>query len=145
MPVRRLLAAEVDARDLTACRLLVAFQRRRGVLLPVALLAFDDAVQLVHTAPEHRRRGIASALLARAQREVPGLGYSADHTAQGAAFGAARGLDVPEAPALVDDAEVAWAAASVYLYVTHTEPEELLAPRPLRLPRRLRLRRRRTG
>lgn len=129
--MRRLVAAEVDARDLTHCRLLAAFERRRGALVPVAFLAFDDDVELVHTAPTHRRRGIASALLARALEEVPGLGYSADHTAGGAAWGRARGLDVPPADAFTEDAEVAWAAASVYLYLTHAEPEELLRPRPL--------------
>ncbi|MEH3075407.1 MAG: GNAT family N-acetyltransferase [Quadrisphaera sp.] len=132
MLVRRLVTCEVDARDLTACRLLAAFERRRGALVPVAFLAFDDDVELVHTAPTHRRRGIASALLARALEEVPSLGYSADHTADGAAWGRARGLQVPAAQTLTEDAEVAWAAASVYLYLTHTEPEELLGLRPLR-------------
>lgn len=140
--MRRLVCAEVDARDLTTCRLLAAFERRRGALVPVAFLAFDEDVELVHTAPAHRRRGIASSLLARAQEEVPALGYSGDHTADGAAWGRARGLDVPTAEALTEDAEVAWAAASVYLYLTHAEPEDLLWQHPLRRrARRLRWRR----
>ncbi len=146
---RGLLVAEVDARDLTACRLLAVFERHRGEQadgtggvpgVPVAFLAFEDAVDLVHTAPEHRRRGIASALLSLARAEVPGLGYSAEHTADGAAWGRARGLDVPRAEVLVPDQEVAWPAAGVYLHLTHVTPEELLWQRPLRLsgPRRLR-------
>jgi len=146
---RGLLVAEVDARDLTTCRLLAVFERGRGsggsdggaddgaLGVPVAFLAFEDAVDLVHTAPEHRRRGIASALLDLARAEVPGLGYSADHTADGAAWGRGRGLVVPEAEALVPDQEVAWAAAGVYLHLTHVTPEELLWERPLRLPRRV--------
>lgn len=142
----RWVVAEVDARDLTTCRLLAAFERRRGTDVPgapgvpVAFLAFEQDVDLVHTAPELRRRGIASALLAAARAEVPELGYSADHTADGAAWGRARGLDVPAVEALVPDQEVAWAAAGVYLHLTHVTPEELLWQRPLRLPR---LRRRR--
>lgn len=134
---RGLLVAEVDARDLTTCRLLAVFERRRGadgaLGVPVAFLAFEDDVDLVHTAPELRRRGIASALLELARTEVPGLGYSADHTADGAAWGRGRGLAVPEAEALVPDQEVAWAAAGVYLHLTHVTPEELLWQRPLRL------------
>jgi GNAT superfamily N-acetyltransferase len=147
---RGLLVAEVDARDLTTCRLLAVFERPRragggagddggGDLgVPVAFLAFEGAVDLVHTAPEHRRRGIASALLEVARTEVPGLGYSADHTADGAAWGRGRGLAVPEAEVLVPDQEVAWAAAGVYLHLTHVTPDELLWERPLRLPRRVR-------
>lgn len=143
---RGLLVAEVDARDLTTCRLLAVFESGResgrgdlgGLGAPVAFLAFEDAVDLVHTSPEHRRRGIASALLEVARAEVPGLGYSADHTADGAAWGRGRGLAVPEAEALVPEQEVAWAAAGVYLHLTHVTPEELLWERPLRLPRRVR-------
>jgi hypothetical protein len=104
--------------------------------VPVAFLAFQDDVDLVHTAPEHRRRGIASALLELARAEVPGLGYSADHTAGGAAWARGRGLAVPGAEALVPDQEVAWAAAGVYLHLTHVVPEELLWQRPLGPARR---------
>lgn len=150
---RGFLVAEVDARDLTTCRLLAVFERHRGrggsgggldgdddvaLGVPVAFLAFEDDVDLVHTAPEHRRRGIASALLALARAEVPALGYSADHTADGAAWGRGRGLAVPDADGLVPDQEVAWAAAGVYLHLTHVTPEELLWQRPLKLPRRAR-------
>jgi GNAT superfamily N-acetyltransferase len=134
--VRRLVAAEVEARDLTTCRLLAAFERHRGSLLPVAFLAFDDEVQLVHTAPAHRRRGIGTALLARAREEVPALRYSGEHTREGAAWGRSRGLEVPQAPTFTPDAEVAWMASAVYLYLTHAETEELLDLRPLRRARR---------
>ncbi|PWJ54158.1 hypothetical protein SAMN06264364_10865 [Quadrisphaera granulorum] len=138
--MRRLVVAEVDASDLTTCRLLAAFEQRRDALLPVAFLAFDDEVELIHTAPSHRRRGIGSALLALARQEVPALRYSGEQTEDGAAWARARGLDVPHADTFTPDAEVAWMASAVYLFLTHTEAEELQQLRPLRLPRRLSMR-----
>ncbi len=138
MLTHRFYAAEVDARDLTESRLLAAFERRRGGDPPVAFLAFSDSVELVHTAPSHRRRGLAAALLALAREDVPELVRSSDLSVDGVAWGRAVGLPVPgpeEDVEHVRDVEVAWAASSVYLLLTHVGPEDLLWRRPLRVRR----------
>lgn len=93
----------------------------------------------MHTAATHRRRGIASALLSLALSYNPVLGYSANHTPEGAAWGRSRGLQVPEPSEAVDEAEVAWAAASVYLYLSHVTEQDVLWRRPLPVPRWSRL------